>query len=379
MKEDNFIYRFGNESANEYIDRLCKNKDDYEMTWQQIADIVEQQVGIVHSESWYRKKKNLVLNKMSTRDRLIEIEQEKIKVRDERNQINAIIRDTAREEYFKELAEEIAENLSPIELPKIIVPKCDNKIGILCISDWHYGLDVDIYHNKYDTDIAKWRVVELLSKTISIIEKEGIDEIYVVNLGDMISGRIHLPLRINSKVDTVTQTLEVADILGQFLNDLSHHAKLHYASVCDNHSRVEPNKKQSVTTESFHRFIDALLMKELRDNKNIDFIENTYGDDIASFEVLGHKVVAVHGDKDSQSKVIGSLNSYLQEHIDMILSAHMHHFSANEGNETQLYCNGSMIGTDDFAHGLRVHSKPSQLFIVATPSSVDDVLYKIKL
>ena len=118
---------------------------------------------------------------------------------------------------------------------------------------------------------------------------------------------------------------------------------------------------------------------ELRGVPNFEFIENTLGGDIASYEVLGHKVVAVHGDKDKQATIIPNLTMFAQQHWDMILSAHMHHFSADESNETVFLCNGSLMGTDDYASSLRCNSAPSQLLIISTPKRVDNCLYKITL
>ena len=70
---------------------------------------------------------------------------------------------------------------------------------------------------------------------------------------------------------------------------------------------------------------------------------------------------------------------YLQNHIDLIVSAHMHHFSADENNFTEFYCNGSLIGQDQYASSLRLNSKPSQLMFIVTPDNVSEVIYKIKL
>ena len=195
----------------------------------------------------------------------------------------------------------------------------------------------------------------------------------------MISGRIHLPLRINSRIDAVQQTIEVSEILAEFLSELSNYTNIIYQSVLDNHSRVEPNKKESIQTESFARIIDWYLKERLKNNLNFYFMENKFSEDIAIFDVLDHIVVAVHGDKDPQRGIIEKLNSYLGGHVDLILSAHRHHFSADENNNTEFYCNGSLIGQDDFAESLRLNSRPSQLMFICTPENFSEVIYKIKL
>ena len=195
----------------------------------------------------------------------------------------------------------------------------------------------------------------------------------------MISGRIHLPLRINTRLDTVTQTMEVSELIAEFLTELSKRVTIHYYSVEDNHSRIEPNKRDSISTEAFSRVIDWYLKERLKDNSNIEFCDNEIGDDIASFKVFNHQIVAVHGDKDPQRGIVDKLNSYLQKHVDLIVSAHMHHFSADENNFTEFYCNGSLIGQDQYAADLRLLSKPSQLMFICTQDDVSSVMYKIKL
>ena len=92
----------------------------------------------------------------------------------------------------------------------------------------------------------------------------------------------------------------------------------------------------------------------LADNENLEFLENTYGADICSFEMFDFKVLGVHGDKDPQKKILTQLTNFTQEHYDLVLSAHRHHFYADESNETELYSNGSLMGTDDYANSLRL-------------------------
>ena len=82
---------------------------------------------------------------------------------------------------------------------------------------------------------------------------------------------------------------------------------------------------------------------------------------------------------ESFKTILNKLCAFTQLHLDAVLSAHMHHFSVDESNETELFCNGSLMGTDDYAHELRLNSNPSQTLLVATPDNISSVIYKIKL
>lgn len=374
-----------NESFDEYKFRICSLKDVYGYTWEEITDIINLECNVSLSSDAYRKFYHKQLNLQSSNiDTAQAIAKEKIKLRDERIQINSAIRALSREETLKEIAKECVGQLAQekvLECPSAKPIEGAGKTATLIISDWHYGLDVNLYYNKYNTSIAKDRVQKLLNEVAYICEQnKGIERLVVLNLGDMISGNIHLPLRINSRIDVITQTIEVSELLAEFLNNLSGIVpNINYYSVADNHSRLDPNKKESLQVESFTRIIDWWLKERLKNNSSITFGDNIYGDDIATFKVYDFNIIGVHGHKDKQRGIIQSLTSYSQQHWDMILAAHMHHVSANELNQTEFYCNGSLCGTDDYANDLRLHSNPSQLLIISTPDDISRCIYKIKL
>ncbi len=386
MSTDSLIKR-PEETELEYKKRIYLYRDLYDLTWNDIADVINNELNYNYSADKYRKESYKILDKQASQllqaeDKIFEYKKERVKLNDQRLQINALTRLVAREETFKEIAIEAASSISKnkiFDVPKNINVKNAEKKAILCIGDWHYGLDVDLFYNTYNVDIAVERITTLLNAVLVHLKEHSIDDLYVINLGDMISGRIHLPLRINNRIDTVQQTIEISEILAEFLNVLSEHTNVNYVSVSDNHSRVEPNKKESLQTESFARIIDWFLEERLSNNKNIHFIENTFSEDFAIFNVFDHCVVAVHGDKDPQRGIVDRLNSYLQGHIDLLISAHRHHFTADENNFTEFYCNGSLIGQDDYSANLRLNSKPSQLLFICTPDNFSEIIYKIKL
>lgn len=383
---DNLLKR-PDESDVEYKNRIYLYRDIYGLTWGDIADIINSELNTSYSADKYRKESYKVLDNdysqiLKLDDKLLEYKKEKVKLNDQRTQITALTRLAAREETFRDIAVEVAANISKdriLELPEKIDIKNEEKKAILCIGDWHYGLEVDLFYNTYNTEIAVERITKLLNSVLVKIKEHSIDDLYVINLGDMISGRIHLPLRINNRIDTVQQTIEISEVLAEFLTVLSQYTHVNYISVSDNHSRVEPNKKESLNTESFARIIDWFLQERLSNNKNIDFIENHFSEDFAIFSVFDHSVVAVHGDKDPQRGIVDRLNSYMQGHIDLLISAHRHHFTADENNFTEFYCNGSLIGQDQYSADLRLNSKPSQLLFICTPENFSEIIYKIKL
>ena len=253
--------------------------------------------------------------------------------------------------------------------------------AILQISDWHYGIEINSPYNTYNPDIAYKRITQLRDRVCEIINKNNITKLYVINLGDLIAGRIHLQLRINSRIDVITQIIEVSELLAQLLNSISNEVEIEYYDTMDNHSRLEPNLKNNIELETLTRITTWMLKERLKDNdKIIIHDENSYGDDIITFTTKdGFNIAAVHGHKDNPSKVIDSLSMMTKTHYDLILSAHFHHFSADEKNETILISNSSLMGTDDYAQSLRLTAKPSQNLILLGKNNPIECIYNIRL
>lgn len=169
-------------------------------------------------------------------------------------------------------------------------------------------------------------------------------------------------------------------MLAQFLTNLSQDFLIDYYDTLDNHSRIEPDKGDSLHLESMVRVITWYLEQRLRDNPRIAIHnDNHYGKDIATFTVLGHEVIGVHGDKEKPHHLVEALSLFTKKHYDLVLTAHMHHFSADEKNETLVVANASLMGTDEYARDLRLNSKPSQNLIVASEDNVLAALYRIVL
>ena len=311
----------------------------------------------------------------------IEVNKMKVKLSDERVQINAYVRQIAREETLKEIAIEVANKISS----KKILPKYERNIittpqkreAILELSDVHYGAVISNYWNEYNPDVTKKYFGVLKNHIVEKCGMNGVKVLHVVNLGDLINGLIHLRIRLESRIDIVTQTIEITEILAEFLNDLSKYYEIHFYSCLDNHSRLDPNKKDSLDLESMARIIPWYLQERLKDR--IFFHENKYDPEITTFVCNGFNILGVHGDKDKLNTIVEKMSVMTHEHYDLILTAHLHHFSCDEQNETLVVSNGSMLGTDTFAKNLRLTSKPSQNLIIVDRKNVAECIYRIIL
>lgn len=383
-------------SVLEILISVCESKDKNNYTWKDISNMMYELAGVSMSPNACRKRYFRFLNKKpiifdtvvdkddvtSNINNYINEQKDRQKILDLKTQVRADIRRMSREDTIKEIAKEVFSNIG--NLPKLSSPSHissskKKKDAILQISDWHYGIDIDNHFNKFNTTIAKERIEYLIYYVYNILNKEGVDHINVINLGDMIAGRIHSQIRYQSRVDVITQIMEVSEYIAQMLSEISKFATVDYYDTLDNHSRIEPNLLDSLDLESLARLTSWYLKQRLKENKNITIHDNTFSDDIITFSVFSHKVLGVHGDKDKPSTVIEKLSMLSQTHYDLVLTAHYHHFQCDERNNTILVGNGSLMGTDSFAQKLRLSSKPSQNLIICTPKNVCYAIYKIDL
>lgn len=408
MKQFSDIVEFENKHENEtneqFIQRLCDNKNRFGLSWDDVADIANSACNLDYTESWYRKRfKQRVINTIAQdmeseekendpeRDRLqtlndvlINIRNEKQRLIDERTQNNAILRRLSREDNLMQLAREAAEKigskilLDPVEHDTSVDFFTNENCAVLSLADWHYGAFERNYWNNYDIDIAKLRIQHLRDCTIGYCKRNNIGKLVVLNLGDLISGRIHSDLRITNQIDICDQTLQVAEILSEFLHCISKElpkTQIHYHSATDNHSRIEPNIKESLDTESMQRMITPFVKIRLAGDKNIYFHDNTYDDGIVSFEARGFLCMGVHGHQDKVNSVLANLTLMTDEKPYIIFTAHNHHLDADEQHRSMVIGSPSLMGTDANAKNNRLTSTPAQIITTIGAKGIDDIHY----
>lgn len=400
------LKRLDAETEDDYMYRICGLKEKYGFTWEDIAQILNLELGYNYTESKYRKQYSAYRRGYMDRDKeltsvpdddagdaqsildnirqsKIELAKEKMVMRDLRTQVNADVRTEARREANRDLAIEcakmIAESpLRQLQLPSYgIIPENMERVGVLCLSDFHYGIEFKNFLNEFSPEICRQRVETLTHKVIEYGEKEGIDTLYVANLGDMIAGLIHLQIRLESRENVVSQTMNIAEILADMLNQLSARFYIHYYSCLDNHSRADANKDNALMMESYALFIPWYLKARLKDNFNIEIHDPIYDEDFIAFEALGHNVIGVHGHKDRPQNIIQDMTCLTKKNYSLAVMGHRHHFSADEQQGVVIVSNGSLMGTDGYAKDLRLTSEPTQNLIILSRDNPCECVYRI--
>ena len=397
---NDYLIPLEGESFDAYRFRTYKMKQSgvLKMTWVEISEMFDDVWGILKDESkWRKEAKELLISEVENitdpeesvrkdlEELILEFKKERVKTADVKNQERVYVRRLAREESIIEIAKyaanEVAKN-NPITFTGLQFVENTSAEAIAVISDWHYGIEVHNHWNEFNTEICKDRVNKYLNKLLETCDMFNITKIHLVNLSDLIAGRIHNTIRFESREDVISQTIHVSEILAQFINELTKRGyDVEYYDCLDNHSRLEPIKSDSLDLESLVRIIPWYLSERFKSEPSLTIHKNEYSDDIITFDVLKgkYKIGAVHGHKDRPQQVIKNLTLMTKENFDLILTAHLHHWAGDETNRTVQISNGSLMGTDTYAKDLRLDSQPSQNIIIATNDSVCDYVRRVVL
>lgn len=305
---------------------------------------------------------------------------QEIKTRDERNSYRRTLRDEARIDKIKTLiADSIKHlcNLQPIEYDTGC--DCDDVEAVMLLSDMHLGMQIDNFANRYNSEIARKRLMAYVDETIRICQESGVSKLNVCNLGDMIHGIIHITARLEEEEDVIEQIMLAAEILAEALNRLQEAAPIIiYRSVTDNHSRAIANFKEHVEKENLARLIDFYLEARLKDT-NIVFGKDNLDWDISKFELLNGKImVCSHGHRDSINTILQGYMGATREYIDYVCVGHYHESKMKSFQGAKVFVNGSLCGTDSYAQSRRLFGDPEQTLLVFRGNTLSQHLVNLK-
>lgn len=285
----------------------------------------------------------------------INLKKERVKLQDQRTKLNELIRKTAR---YENLIDEFKDAMANCTLKDFnyIPHRIDvsNKSMVVCFSDFHYGYSFSSSFNKYNTDIFQDRFNNYISRIIEIGKQHNIGNVYVLGLGDYVSGEIHPNLANQNSIDVVKQTQEVSEYISNGLFILSKEFNsVHFYSVIGNHGRVHPSKEVNVYTNNFEKIIPWYIKSRLSNVDNITIHENTIDDGIGIIHINNQEIVFSHGENDSLSNIVSSLSLTLGTIMTDVFVGHKHHYQVDVINGINVIMSGSICGTDEYAKNLR--------------------------
>ena len=384
------------ESITSYWIRLYKNRKSYGLTFKECGQLMNEVTGEDWNEAkWRREMEGFLkvseylqqenptgLNSnelQEIQEEKLELEKEKIKMRDQRRMMNTRIRELARLEHLEDYLKENIESIEPINIPVNEKQEQEEKEATILLSDWHIGSKIDNSFNKYNFNIAKQRVAKIKEKTLNTVIKENITTLNIVNLGDMISGLIHVSTRLNNEEDVIEQIVKVTELLKDFIGEfLQLGINVKYYNVIGNHSRTIANKKEITgIEENFEKLI--LTMLDTTFSQYLNYTSFGCKDGFIESEIKGKKIIYAHGDLDSNRNAPYKLPQLLSYVPNYLFTGHIHHDVSKDFGTTLSIVNGSVMGLDGYAVSGRFASRPMQKLVLFDNNGDIDYIKNIYL
>lgn len=378
--------KLDDESVKKYKIRLNFNKELYNLTSQQIADLINKESGENLNESTYRKwykaysegvidtEKEFVSGDKILKEyemKRVEFEKEKIRYSDQRSAYIKNVRiDARKDELFSIVEETIKNTKTPLEYKQSEVAVSDNDL-MVSLCDIHYGIDIDNNWNKYNSDILIVRLQKYLDKILSVQKLHKSENCYVSANGDLISGNIHIQIQVANKENVIQQVMGVSEVIAWFLNELSSNFKnVYFNVVAGNHSRLN-SKDDSLKNERLDDLIPWYIKARLQAKGNVTILDNNIDSTMSLVNIRGKDYLNAHGDYDFSKSMIGSITMMLDKKPYAICTGHLHHNSTNNIQGVKMIMAGSLMGIDDYCITKRIFGNPSQMICVCNESGVD--------
>lgn len=395
--QENILTRQEGETLEQCLYRLgcLKKTSEQEITWNHIADFLNNEFNLIYGESAYRKRYKRLCKAISAsevdplyqtdysyaaRSQLRELEKQRIRIQQEKTAYRKQLREEADlDSVLDELRKAIAtsEPPSPVEYVKDLR---GDKTVFAMLSDIHFGLSFQSYYNKYSPQIAQERVMTYAEKLIEIGKHHNAESIHVALLGDLISGNIHQSIRSESKVNVIQQVVGVSELISAFLLKLSAHFKHVYVTdVAGNHSRIEQNAEAALRSERLDTLIPWYCKAKLEHVHNIQFASSFVDPTIAVLDIYGKIYIAVHGDFDHDLKQSAlRIGQLIGRKVDYFLAGHMH-VAEMRIEDVGYIRNGAVVsGGDEYTSKKRLFGPAMQICMLVSHGGVE-AIYPIRL
>lgn len=345
--------------------------------------------GNVFVMEYFKEKKGLATEDITNgyladlKQTKIELSKERQKVRDERTDYQRSIREEARKESFLESFERIFEKtIKPLDVgvPSLKIDSDDDMI--VCLSDIHAGIQVRNFWNTYDKNILEARLKKYFKEIVDIQQTHKCKICNVVLGGDEISGLIHVALRLQNNENVIEQLKMVIEYIGDFISALQpYFEKINVYGIAGNHSRISPNKEDSLTGENLEEMILYCLKLKFTNNEFINIREDEAIDNtMVIFETRGGKYFyLVHGDKDSVNNVVPNLTLMTGVKPDCVIMGHRHHNAMETIHGVRVVQCGCVVGMDDYCVDKRISGKPEQVVIITNRKDAVKCMYNVEL
>lgn len=373
--------RYIGETDDELIYRITGEKDKIG-TWEDVAVILNELLGVKHSESFYRRGRKsfdsmigAYQKKTATNDAQIveldkkiqELRKERIKLQTANVERNRMDRSEARQEMYYEYVGSMVEALPPPHFRSLLDDPISYQIQYLCcIADLHYGAKFSSENNEYSPEICKKRLWDLASEIKSFVLERGISKISIACLGDTIQGCLRVSdLKINDS-SVVKATVDVSRLIALFLNSLSEYVEIEYYHVPSaNHTQLRPigSKANELADEDMEYVIGHYIQDLCRDNDRIRVRLADNDKQYVDIQIGAFNIAAMHGHQiKNVESALKDFSIYRDWIYDYLIIGHYHgnkEITALERsrNDAEILVCPSFVGSDPHSDSLMRGSK----------------------
>lgn len=301
----------------------------------------------------------------------IELQKEKIKNRTIKLELNKMLRQDARFELF---LEEIKNSIETCEAPTFQEYnfKTGERIGIIGISDIHYGKIFTSVNNSYSIEICNQRMELLLNEIIDWVKDRKINYLHIVNAGDSCEGLLRTNQIKVLEVGVIDSVIEFSKMMIEWLNKISKHIPLTYHHVISsNHTEVRflNQPAGSFPDEDLEKVIIHMIAGSFRNNDRVTV--PIYSTDYIYFTVNNKNIFACHGHQfrnKKKNEVLKELSILHGIDIDILILGHDHHeeittVGEKDSGNIKVVMLPAIMGSDTFSDKLLTGSKAGATFI----------------
>lgn len=304
--------------------------------------------------------------------RIIELQKEQQKFFDQRSAFKKLVRDRAREEELNEILIRAVQegNLPSLEYEPHQIIHTDNDL-LVSLNDIHYGATVNNAWNQYNSDICRDMMRRYLDRIISIGQTHQSENCICWMNGDALSGNIHYSIAVANKENVIEQIIGVSELISEFLAELSKHFnKVVFVSVAGNHSRLNPNKDNTLNAERLDDLIEWYVKARLQNFANVVFDYNKIDATMYTIDIRGKTYLGIHGDYDISDAKVQALQTMVGLPVYAVLSGHLHHNKVDIVQGIKTVMAGSFLGMDDYCVQKRIFGKPEQMVCVCNQDGI---------
>ena len=302
-----------------------------------------------------------------------DIEKEKVKVRQEKIELNESYRWQAKNELFQERIIDAINNLPSFKNDNPFIFK-NEQIGLsalLCLSDFHAGSTYEIkglYNeivNKYDFNIMQARMWSIIRK----IENEDIlyDDMTVAILGDCFENILRLSSLTNLKEPVVDTVIKFSEFLSTWFVELYKviNVPINIVVIGGNHDINRPlNSKPQFCGENLTKIVNEFLKLRLKDFNDIKVDDYT---DVSFKNIKGTNILFQHGEDKDIEVTMNYFENLYNVSVDEIICGHLHRpesktVGITEVGDRTILRVGSICGIDPYAKKVRCAARPSCYF-----------------